>query len=288
MLARGGLLDQVDAGRLQHGDAGGRVGLVPRLIHVDGHAGAVAQRALDGGDVRHVVTHRAAADLELERVVAALGQQALGFLDVAGGVAAGQGPEHRQRVAHGTPEQRGQRHVQALALPVEQRGFQRALGEAVAARHLVQPRHRAVDVGGVLADQRRAQVGVDGQLDAFGAFFPIGQPANGSGLADALHAVAAAQPHDHQRLLLHGRHGQLVGPDGREIDQDGLDAGNRRSHTFSMLGISCNRAYALTLLASKTDDVSIDTLWVCIDPTKEAPWNSGTCAISRPSRRNSM
>jgi hypothetical protein len=33
--------------------------------------------------VRHVVAHAAAADLELERVVAAFRQEALGFLDIA-------------------------------------------------------------------------------------------------------------------------------------------------------------------------------------------------------------
>jgi hypothetical protein len=90
------------------------------------------------------------------------------------------------------------------------------------------------------AHQRRRQVGVDGQLDAFGAFVAVGQAADRRGLADALHAVAAAQAHDHQRLLLHRGHGQLVRPDRRQIDQDGLDGRNRRGHTFSMQIRSCN------------------------------------------------
>ncbi|MCY1236991.1 hypothetical protein D9M72_496710 [compost metagenome] len=125
-------------------------------------------------------------------MVAALGQQLLGLGNVAGGVAAGKRPQHRQCRAHRAPQQRGQRHAQALALRIQQCGLQRGLGEAVAARDLAQARHRAMHVGGILANQRRGQVGVDGQLDAFRAFVAIGQAADGGGLADALHAVAAA------------------------------------------------------------------------------------------------
>ncbi len=178
-----------------------------------------------------VVAHRAAADLQLEGVVAALGQQALGLLDIAGGIAAGQRPQHRQRVAHRTAEQRGERHAEPLALRVEQRGFQRRLGEAVAARDLVQPRHRAMDIGGVLTDQCGRQIGINGQLDAFGTFLAIGQAADRGGLANAFDAVAGAQPHDDQRLLLHGRHGQLMRADGGQVDQDRVDGCDGGCHT---------------------------------------------------------
>ncbi|KAG1434770.1 hypothetical protein G6F55_014475 [Rhizopus delemar] len=74
------------------------------LVHVHRHAGAVAQRLLDARHVRHVFRHGAAAHFQLERVVAAALQQRLGFLDVAGGVAAGQGPQHRHAGAHGAAQ----------------------------------------------------------------------------------------------------------------------------------------------------------------------------------------
>jgi hypothetical protein len=234
LLTRRGLLDQVDARGFEHGDAARGIGLVPGLVDIHGHAGTVTKRALDRRYVRHVVAHAAPADLELERVVAALGQQALGFVDVLRGIAAGQRPQHRQCGAHRATEQRNERHADALALRIEQRGFQRRLRKAVAARDLVQPRHRGVDVCGVLAGQRRGQVRVDGQLDAFGALIAVRQAADGGGFANPFDAVAAAQPHDHQRLLLHGGHGQLMGPDGGQVDQDGLDGRDRRFHTFSI------------------------------------------------------
>ena len=99
------------------------------------------------------------------------------------------------------------RHAQALALRVEQRRFDRALGEAVAARDLVQLEHRAVDVGRVLPDERRREVSVDGQLDAFGTFVAVRQAADRRGFANALDAVARAQTDDDEGLLLHRRHG---------------------------------------------------------------------------------
>jgi hypothetical protein len=55
------------------------------------------------------------ADLQLEDAVAALFQHLLGFGDVLGGVAAGQGPGHRQRIAHAAAQQLGQRHAEARA-----------------------------------------------------------------------------------------------------------------------------------------------------------------------------
>ncbi|MCY1303636.1 hypothetical protein D9M69_541550 [compost metagenome] len=200
--------------------------------------------------------------------MAALGQQALGLVDVARGIAAGQRPQHRQRVAHGAAQQRRQRHAQALALRVEQRRFQRRLGEAVAARHLVQPRHGGVHVGGILPNQRRRQVSVEGQLDALGAFIAIGQAADGGGLADAFHAIGAAQADDREGLPLHGRHGELVRADGRQVDQDGLDRLDGRGaglcrhfHTFLMqlsvaseyggLFFSCPRPLASDLIPQK-------------------------------------
>ncbi|MNV58001.1 hypothetical protein D3C71_1503580 [compost metagenome] len=183
--------------------------------------------------MRHVVGHRAAAHLQLERVVASALQQRFGFFDVAGGVAAGQRPQHRQALAHRAAQQRGHGHVQPLALRVQQRGLQRGLGKTVAARHLFQALHRSMNIGRVQACQRRRQIGIDGQLDAFGAFFAIGQAADGGGFPNAFDVVAALQAHDHQRLALHDRHGQLMGADGGQVHQNGFDRENAcRIHTL--------------------------------------------------------
>ncbi|OMP13870.1 putative malate/L-lact (ISS) protein, partial [Corchorus olitorius] len=53
------LLDQVDAPGLQRGDAVGSVQLAPGLVDVYTHTHDVAQRALDGQYVGHIVCHRA-------------------------------------------------------------------------------------------------------------------------------------------------------------------------------------------------------------------------------------
>ncbi|MCY1533290.1 hypothetical protein D9M68_686120 [compost metagenome] len=231
------MLDQVHAGGFQPGDGARRVGFVPGLVHVYGHAGAVAQRLLDARDVSHVVRNGAPAYLELEGIVAAALQQRFGFLDIADGIAAGQGPQHRQAGAHRAAQQRRHGHAQAFALRVQQCAFQRRFRVAIAARHGRQTVHGRVDVGGIQAGQGRRQVGVDGQLDALRAFLAIGQAADGGGFADAFDAVAAAQAHDHQRLALHDCHGQLVGADRRQVHQDGLDGENAcLIHTFSARG----------------------------------------------------
>ena len=62
--------------------------------------------------------------------------------------------------------------------------------------------HGRVDVVCRQAEQRRGQVRVDVGLDALGAFVAIGQAANGGGLAEAFHAIAAAHAQYHQGLLL--------------------------------------------------------------------------------------
>jgi hypothetical protein len=76
--------------------------------------------------------------------------------------------------------------------------------------------------------------GVDGQLDPFGAFFAVGQPTDGRGFADALDAVARSQADDDHGLLLHRRHGELMGANGRKVDQDGFDGSDSGVHTWKV------------------------------------------------------
>ena len=73
------------------------VRLVPGLVDVDGEHHVVAEAAPDRLHVRDVLGQRAAADLQLEDVVAARLDQFPGLVDVARGIAAGEGPQHRQR-----------------------------------------------------------------------------------------------------------------------------------------------------------------------------------------------
>ena len=74
----------------------------------------------------------AAADLQLEDVVAPRLDQRERLVDVARRIAAGERPQHRQRVAHRAAEQRVDRQAEALALRVEQRDLDGRLGEGVA------------------------------------------------------------------------------------------------------------------------------------------------------------
>ena len=98
--ARNGLFDQVDAVVAQHLASANGPGFVPRLIHVHPHAGAVAQRVLDGDHVLEVLFHRIGANLELENPVTAQVEHVLRFSDIASCVATGQGPGHLKAVAH--------------------------------------------------------------------------------------------------------------------------------------------------------------------------------------------
>ncbi|MNS82552.1 hypothetical protein D3C72_1163000 [compost metagenome] len=222
--ARYGLFDQVDAVVAEDAAGAQGHGFVPGLVDVDAHAGAVAQGLLDGDDVGQVLVHLAGTDLQLEDAVAADFQHVLGFADVLGGVAAGQGPGHFQAVAHAATQQFADRQAEALALGVQQGAFQAGLGEGVALGGLVQAQHGGVDVGRVLADQQGSQVAVDVLLDAFRALVAVGQATDGGGFAQAFDAVGAAQADHHQGLVLHGVHGQLVRADGRQVDDDRLDA----------------------------------------------------------------
>lgn len=233
-LTRGRLLDQVDARRFQRFDAERRIGFVPGLVHIDGDLGAVAERRLDLRHVRDIVANAAPADLQLERVVTALGQQHFGFFDIALGIAARERPEHGQRLADRAAEQFRHRHAQALALRVEQRRFDRGLGEAVAARDLVQPEHRAVDIGRILSDERGREISIDGQLDPLGTFIAVRQAADRRGFAKALDAVARAQTDDDEGLLLHRRHGELMRANGREVNQNRFDGCDLGVHTWNV------------------------------------------------------
>ena len=62
IVAQKGLLDQVDASRLQSRNTAPRLRLAPCLVDVDPHAGAVAKRFLDGRHMRDVVVDGTQAD----------------------------------------------------------------------------------------------------------------------------------------------------------------------------------------------------------------------------------
>ena len=105
------------------------------------------------------------------------------------------------------------------------------LGEAVARATLFSFSHRCVDVGRIETDQRRRKVRIDGQLDAFGTFFTVGQAADSRGFANTLDAIARTQADDDQGLLLHRRHGKLMRANGRKVYQNRFDGGDLGVHT---------------------------------------------------------
>lgn len=174
------------------------------------------------------------ADLQLEQAMAAQVEHLLRFVDVLRGIAAGQCPGHRQRIAHAPAEQLADGQAQALAKGVEQGAFHAGFGKGVAAHTARHAQHGGVNVAGVLADQQRRDVTINVDLDAVGAFVAVTQAADGGGLTDALDAIAAAHSDDHQGLVLQGVHGQLVRANGWQIDDKGLDRGddaNRHGNT---------------------------------------------------------
>ena len=67
---------------------------------------------------------------------------------------------------------------------------------------------------------------IDIGLDAVRAFVAIGQTANGGRFTDTFNTVGTAHTDDHQGLVLHGVHRQLVRANGRQIDDDRLDRFN--------------------------------------------------------------
>ena len=219
---RHGLLHQFAACVCQAGQTLLGFQLAPGHVHVHAHRAAVAQGFLDGGHVGHISGHAAAANLQLEGLVPTQRQHALGFVNVFGGIAGGQCPGHPQAVAH-TPAQQ-LRHGQpgAVAQCIEQGGFHRALGETVFLDGFVEPGHEGRYVVGVCTHEQRREVGVDGQFHALWRFRPVGQPANGGAFAHAHGAVRAVQAHQHERLPVHGGHGQLVWPDRGQVYQEGF------------------------------------------------------------------
>src|SRR5262249_28108680 len=107
----------------------------------------------------------------------------------------------------------------------------RAFGKAVFLDPLADARHQKLDAGGVLPDHRRLEIRIDGQLHALRALAAIGEPTDRRSLTDADDAVAAMDFDQHQALTIHRRDGELVRPDGRQVDQQSFhpvdNGGNR-------------------------------------------------------------
>ena len=198
------------------------------------NAGALAQDFFDRHDVLEILLQRVGADFQFEDAMATCFEHLLGFGDVAGGVAAGQGPGHFKAVSHAAAKQLADRQTEALALGIEQCTFDAGLGESIALGDLVEPLHRRVDVVGVHTHQRRRQMRIDIGFDAFRAFITVSETADGGGFADAFNAIAAAQSQNHQSLLLHRVHRQFVRANGRQVDDDGRQVFNQNSLHFNV------------------------------------------------------
>ena len=217
------LLDQLAAGVHQASQSVLGLQLAPGHVYVNAHGGQVAQRLLDGGDVRHVFAHRATTNLELEDLVPTQLQHALCLVNVATGIARSQRPRNRQPVAQPPAEQLRHRKARAMAQRIEQGGLDSTLGEAVVAKCCMQPVHQRGHAVSVRADELGGKVGVDGQLHPLWRLRAVGQASDGRALADAHGAVRAANANEHQRLAVHDGHRQFVRTDRRQIDQHRLD-----------------------------------------------------------------
>jgi hypothetical protein len=149
------LLDEAHAGVREPRAGADRFGFAPRLVHVDAHVAAIAERALDRDHVRDVVVNCVRADLQLERAMAARVEHRLGFGDVAVRVAARERPRDLDRIGRAAAEQLRQRHADAARLRIEQRGLERAFREAVALEQLAGTRHRGAGARRVHPLQQR-------------------------------------------------------------------------------------------------------------------------------------
>ena len=228
------MFNQVDAVITEHFARTQGHGFVPRLIDVNAHTGALAQGLFDRDDVGQVAADFTGANLQFEDTVTAQVEHLFGLGNVLFGVAAGQRPGHRQGVAHAAAEQFADRQVAAFAEGVKQGAFDAGLGKRIAANATLQAQHGSIDIARVLANQQRREVPIDIDLDAVGAFIAVAQAADGGGLADTFNAVGATHADNHQGLVLHRVHRQLVRADGREVDDDGLDrldGANRHGYT---------------------------------------------------------
>src|SRR5690606_2823721 len=109
-------------------------------------------------------------DLQFEIAMALGSDQGLGFLDILGGIAAGQGPQYRDVLMYSSAKQSRQRLVQTLAEQVQQRGFNGRFGQIVAATGAIQHYPESIDVICQLTNQLWCEIGVDGKFDALGTF----------------------------------------------------------------------------------------------------------------------
>ena len=126
-----------------------------------------------------------APDLKLEDVMPAARQHFLRFGDVPRGIAASQGPRHRQSIANTAAHELRHRQSRTLAKGVEQRRLDCAFGEVIIARGLADRRHQRINSIRIPLQQMRGEVGIDRQLHALGAFGPIGQPPDRGAFAES-------------------------------------------------------------------------------------------------------
>jgi hypothetical protein len=160
---RDGLFHQIAADILKHRHAAIGLHFVPALIDIDPHAGAVAQRALDRADMGDIGLDAALADLKLEDIVTAPRQHGFGFVNILGGVAAGQSPCDGEGIAAADPgDQFADRHAKALARQIEQCGFHGAFGDMVTHHIFAHHRHRRADASDIDGFQQGRDIGING------------------------------------------------------------------------------------------------------------------------------
>ncbi len=170
------------------------------------------------------------ADFQLEGVVAPFRQQTFTLFNVFLGVAARQGPQHRQALSERPAQQRAHRQPQRFALGIEEGGFEGGFGEGVALHagvHLLRQVGNALER---LAAQQRSQIGFNRGFDRFRAFCPVAQAADRCRFSPAGDPIGAMHADDGQRLATHGRHRQPVRANGGDIHQPAGQGFNGDGH----------------------------------------------------------
>ena len=206
----------------------------PCHIHVNAYAGPAAEGAFDGGYVRNVFVDRPPTYLQFESIVSFTLQHLFRFGDVDFGVAACERPCDRQTIPQAPADQLRHRQADALAPGVEERCFDCTLCEVVALNGFADRVHRLRYASGIGGFQNRCDVPVDGKLHTLGTFGPVREATDGRAFTKARYAVRADDFDDHQCLRLHGRDGQQMRANNRQIDDvrfDGLNPQCRGAET---------------------------------------------------------
>src|SRR5882672_46382 len=206
----------------------------------------------------------------------------LRFVDITLCITARQRPQHRQRGAHRAAQQLGDADHAPFAVRIEQRRFDRRLGEGIALHDAPDALHGGIDIGCFGALHRRCDEGIDADLYAFRTLVAIRQSADRRRFTHPFDAVAAHHAHQQQGAPLDDRHRQQMRPNHRQVDENGRYAPDR-NHGHSDAARGAASSLPAPTIAAKAARKSA-MLRLTAVPNKRSP----TAASLPPSLRSAL